>query len=286
MINNTFKISIDTENGLIEMPLNIEMVKTEYDDNMNTVRNTVNYELTTKDILTEKGSRLIKSNMLSDKIQNDMYIVDFNFENTDYKKVKKAIEDRFVKHKIYSLQFEDLAKEREKIAKEEAKKNSLPSIPVIDEFLQKWKERAFAYYKSLEKEYIALKQEEIVLTPEEIEGLAKFQIDNLKSHKRWEKERQWLKDNGMHGALIKNYIYDNLDKQLDKLLDKEVFAKKQHLIYQVQEKAGKILDASGLRLVGFEINGFIKGEKRTVEVRTIGAGGHNIQIYHYRTLII
>ena len=73
---------------------------------------------------------------------------------------------------------------------------------------------------------------------------------------------------------------------LDKILDREVVTRKKVLISRVEKKVGKIQDASGLYLgVDGEINGYIKGEKAAVEVRTIYAGGHNIQCLHYRVLV-
>jgi hypothetical protein len=75
-------------------------------------------------------------------------------------------------------------------------------------------------------------------------------------------------------------------ERLQKILDREVIAKKKTLIARISKKAGNILDAKGLYIgVNGEINGLVVGELRTVRVETIYAGGYNIQCLHYRVLI-
>lgn len=49
---------------------------------------------------------------------------------------------------------------------------------------------------------------------------------------------------------------------------------------------GEITDASGLSVGSKQdLNGFIVGTRGTAKVQTIGAGGYNIQCFHFRTLI-
>ena len=54
---------------------------------------------------------------------------------------------------------------------------------------------------------------------------------------------------------------------------------------RVTKITGVITDASNLHINKGELNGTITGEKGAVNVNTIGAGGYNIQRYHFRTLI-
>jgi len=95
---------------------------------------------------------------------------------------------------------------------------------------------------------------------------------------------------------LHNYIKSNTDTfmhiitekmgEIDTLLDKEVDRKREALITRVEKKAGRIIDASGLRVGDDgEINGRIKGEENTVNINTITAGGYNIQCLHYRLLV-
>lgn len=55
---------------------------------------------------------------------------------------------------------------------------------------------------------------------------------------------------------------------------------------KIYTKAGNILDFTHIYSgVDGELNGFVVGDKGRFEVRTIYAGGYNIQRLHYRTLI-
>ena len=58
------------------------------------------------------------------------------------------------------------------------------------------------------------------------------------------------------------------------------------IIERTNAIVGKITDAAGLTIgAKDDLNGFIIGDKGTAKVTTIGAGGYNIQCYHFRTLI-
>lgn len=60
---------------------------------------------------------------------------------------------------------------------------------------------------------------------------------------------------------------------------------------RVKEKVGEATDWTGLYVTqgneweGAVVNGCVKGTKGTAYVETIGAGGWNIQKFHYRTLV-
>ena len=73
---------------------------------------------------------------------------------------------------------------------------------------------------------------------------------------------------------------------LDEMMDREVERKEKQLMYRVKAKAGNIVDASGLYIANdLNINGRVIGDKETVSVQTIMAGGHNVQCLHYRILV-
>lgn len=72
---------------------------------------------------------------------------------------------------------------------------------------------------------------------------------------------------------------------LDNYLDKEAERKVIVLLERLESITGDVVDAGGLRIMNGEINGFVVGVKGTAEIQTIGAGGHHIQCFHYRTLI-
>lgn len=63
-------------------------------------------------------------------------------------------------------------------------------------------------------------------------------------------------------------------------------AKLLDLIGRIMSTVGTITDATALR-IGPEgdINGYIEGTEGKAKIQTIGAGGYNIQCFHFRTLI-
>lgn len=70
-------------------------------------------------------------------------------------------------------------------------------------------------------------------------------------------------------------------------LDGEVAAKYDMIVERATQKVGKVVDASGLYVADTgELNGYVKGETgKKVKITTIGAGGYNIQCFHFRVLV-
>ena len=190
-----------------------------------------------------------------------------------------------------------LEKYKNLLKAEEVKNNKLSEekIQVIWDFLLKWKEKAKQYYERQLKlllDYYSLNRETCELhnnssyfkrthSPEEYEQY----IIELKEK---EKEEKSLRD-AIDPVTYK--VYDrktkglNYDK-LNELLDKEIENKYINMVDKVTEITGEITDASDLRIdPRGEINGYIKGVNGTAKINTIGAGGYNIQIFHFRTLI-
>ena len=76
------------------------------------------------------------------------------------------------------------------------------------------------------------------------------------------------------------------EEKFQKILDQEANAKYDFIIERTNAIVGQITDASGLSVgAKGELNGIIVGTKGTAKVETIGAGGWNIQVAHFRTLI-
>lgn len=69
-------------------------------------------------------------------------------------------------------------------------------------------------------------------------------------------------------------------------MEEEKRAKLLDLIGRIMSTVGTITDAAALR-IGPEgdINGYIEGTEGKAKIQTIGAGGYNIQCFHFRTLI-
>ena len=73
---------------------------------------------------------------------------------------------------------------------------------------------------------------------------------------------------------------------LKKDLDRSAKAKYDDIIERTNDIVGEITDASGLSVgAKGELNGYITGTRGRAKVQTIGAGGYNIQCFHFRTLI-
>jgi len=89
-----------------------------------------------------------------------------------------------------------------------------------------------------------------------------------------------------YDSFFMSFYHHDLDEEwLDKQLTEEMNNKLIDLITRVSKVTGEILDASELKLKNGNLNGYVVGKDGKAYVETIGAGGYNIQIFHYRTLI-
>ena len=165
---------------------------------------------------------------------------------------------------------------------------SSEKIQVIWDFLQEWRVDAYNYFIENAKEYYKLRQgynkaldEYLATLPSEITSSWSKQY---KSELAFEKKyysniHPFTRQIALYGASVD-------EDKLNKELDKEVEAKYKNLVYRIQEKAGDIVDATGLYIGGNgEINGVVIGTKNKVRVETITAGGYNIQCLHFRVLV-
>lgn len=77
-----------------------------------------------------------------------------------------------------------------------------------------------------------------------------------------------------------------IDVDLKEVSENESENLKIDFLFRVSKHVGKILDASHLT-TGMDgtINGYVKGSEKTVKVKTILAGGWNIQKLHFRVLV-
>lgn len=192
------------------------------------------------------------------------------------------------------------------IANEKAQSRN---VPVITEFLLNWKEKMTEYYtKGLESYYTDKKElkeaylkscdwtlEESVRKEcdDRYEELRKIHEENCRGkyevriygtrkykEKIAEGKYEYLKPYNSETTI------EEAKAKLEKDLQTEMDRKYDFIIERTNKIVGKIEDASGLKLgrTG-ELNGFIVGNKGKAKVQTIGAGGYNIQCFHFRTLI-
>lgn len=192
-------------------------------------------------------------------------------------------------------------------------KDNSRNVPAILEFLERWKKRVFEFYdkdlKQYYKEYeelTALRRENSAkygyYLPKDVEEAFKEKWEAFKAKtrgyyrkvtvtNRFGKEvQETVKERDGEWEHLNAYInrggYNDAISFLKKELEEEAKAKYDFIIERVNAICGTITDASNLS-VGEkgDLNGIINGERGDASVKTIGAGGYNIQCYHFRTLI-
>ena len=150
--------------------------------------------------------------------------------------------------------------------KKKLERTNIEVIPVIDEFLNTWKEKA---------------KKEFIKEMEDFENLR----DSRNQYSEEEYKKELEKFDKVTFYLMNMHPSWRLE-ELEKLLEEEKNRKLIDLTKRVNKICGKITNADDL-LIGNrgDINGIIIGEKGKAEVRTIEAGGYNIQCFHFRVLI-
>lgn len=191
---------------------------------------------------------------------------------------------------------EKLSGYREKRAAEE-KRNDIPHIPALEDFLVQWKEKATHYY-CREVRDLAAHQQQRRDKLKEIES--KYEYPSM----HWREIDAEAKAIGMDSktfnkAMKLRFTQDvhrlcaeglpgesRFDQFLDKMLSDEVRSKRLDLYYRCVNAVGVLTDVSGLSVgENGSLNGHVVGEQGKANVETIYAGGYNIQCLHYRVLV-
>ena len=176
----------------------------------------------------------------------------------------------------------------------EEKANSR-DVQVILDFLKLWKEKVEAYYTKnfsnfleAEKEYSKFSRSyaEWYNTNYSLRGTEEDK------QKRIEQKQMQAEFNDRWSHYFPYLVRDDQgNHQLDlvklqKDLVNEANRKYDFIIERTNAIVGQITDASELT-IGYkdDLNGYIIGTKGIAKVQTIGAGGYNIQCFHFRTLI-
>ena len=173
-----------------------------------------------------------------------------------------------------------------KLEVQKAKENEFETIPqIVKDFVHKWRVATFDFVmndvKNAELAYQDVKKlyDEAVnygyYTPEYKEAYNAYSIA----------ARQYKED---FSQLTRSLAFSkNKEAELNKILDIEEKEKVLDLIRRVTKVVGTITDASNLSIgnQSGELNGIVVGENGKAHVQTIGAGGYNIQRFHYRVLV-
>lgn len=181
----------------------------------------------------------------------------------------------------------DVELEKERFLNDEAPQ-------VILDFLNDWKQKAYEWHIKRYEDFLIFAKK----LREEEEELRKS-LQGLTSRRE---QREKLKEHGLDFSSIEQRkrqfagatvlrmagIYDEEQrlKWLESVLEEERKAKMLDLINRINTVVGAITDASKLEVnEKGNLDGFITGEKGKAKIETVGAGGWNIQCFHYRTLV-
>lgn len=175
----------------------------------------------------------------------------------------------------------------------EIEKANSRNIPAILEFLEGWKQRVTEYYHDQFPKFLEARKEWYAIDSKHCDwhnhGAWQMRKDNPDEYKRIEKEYKEAKAKYIsRWNFIFEYVDRNTfnDEKLAKELKREAEAKYDFIVERTNAIVGQITDASNLRIGDKgDLNGYIIGTKGTAKVETIGAGGYNIQCFHFRTLI-
>lgn len=208
------------------------------------------------------------------------------------------------------------AKLDERIAADDYLEANAPEI--LKDFLESWKQHAIAYYREKRIRFIEYRKE--LKAQERAARLEALQtLPSLERYREIYKGREltdsdlanlwprkdvdaFLSERGLEyhqihrklnefGDQITFRLLEIRDDQereawLEKAMEEEKRAKLIDLIGRIMGTVGTITDAAALH-IGPEgdINGYIVGTEGKAKIQTIGAGGYNIQCFHFRTLI-
>lgn len=170
----------------------------------------------------------------------------------------------------------------------EHEKNNSRNIQVIIDFLENWKKNTTDFYTMKFEEYL--------------EAYAEYLEKNSK-YCKWHNNGGWRDENRKEiekeyneycerfratWNFIREYVERRTfnHKKFQKDLEQEANRKYDFIIERTNYIVGQITNASNLYIGDKgDLNGYIIGTRGTAKVQTIGAGGYNIQCFHFRTLI-
>lgn len=173
------------------------------------------------------------------------------------------------------------------------------NVTVILEFLEGWKARSRRFYTDSFARYVEAKKEYLERDSAYTKWVNSSESRNDPDRQRKEDEyHAYRKQFNEAWSFLTPYLTQQANaethryemvfavEKLDKDLAEEANRKYDFIIQRTNAIVGEITDASGLSVgAKGDLNGYIIGKKGRAKVQTIGAGGYNIQCFHFRTLI-
>ena len=170
----------------------------------------------------------------------------------------------------------------------EKEKDESRNVEAILEFLNMWAERVMEFYEYQYRMYTEAKEEYIKKEDAYFDWYHHGGLNDPDLKQKRDEFHEYSKDFKAHWSFLMQYV-DYKGFRRDKLesdIEQEKKEKYDDIINRANAICGKITDAAGLS-VGQkgELNGIVVGERGKARIETIGAGGWNIQCFHFRTLI-
>ena len=257
-----------------------------------------------------KGTIERHKKQLEKKIKSGAHPSDIEFKEDDIKGAEKKLKDA---EKVLSNWEEKL---NIKINEQKFIEDNAPQV--IKDFLEEWKQLAYQWYINKYNKYQEFKAE---LENKHDTAIIEFVEGNPKDFERYLEDGKikeyWMNDLiNIRGRSLSAYmkerrldylsikrkreefagsiilymdsIYNEAERLewLNKTLESDKQAKLLDMVYRITGVVGEITDASNLQINDKgNIDGIVIGKKGKAKIETIGAGGWNIQVFHYRTLV-
>lgn len=176
---------------------------------------------------------------------------------------------------------------KEALTKEQEKADSR-NVTAILEFLERWKDRMRTYYHEAYERYKIA----VVEYKKDYDSLYAIAYDYNKTEEERDKAKERKSElyEEFHEAW--RFLMEYIDRgefdaeRFEKDIKREAEIKYDGIIERTNDICGKIIDASNLRVgAKGDIDGIVIGERGKARIQTIGAGGYNIQCYHFRVLV-
>lgn len=247
---------------------------------------------------------------LAKLIQKGADEFDISIKKDDIESAKRKLEEA---EKILNNWKEKLD---ERITADDYLEANAPEI--LKDVLENWKQHAIAYYRQRQIDVIEFRKDlkaqeraarlEALQTLPSLERARKLyegrEVTDYDLANLWPRKDvdEFLHERGLDYYQIQKKlkgegdgvtfrlleIHDEQEREtwLERTMEEEKRAKLLDLIGRIMSTVGTITDAAALR-IGPEgdINGYIEGTEGKAKIQTIGAGGYNIQCFHFRTLI-